>query len=630
MFLHVKAGAGCGKTTFIINKIKKITKEDSNRKILLITYTNSCVEEISLRLKNEYINTDNIEIGTFHSLCNNFVNSNKIFTDNNCLNIISNYLKIELPKEFFDFYNYLLNHSPIDYNNYLKELEKIFPGKKLQILPKNLNLYFTDNGSFRKIPPATINNNEDKNQWKETLSLLKDHFNNLNFEYNIYFLKLFNKIENARKKLNIYTYHHMVLDVLDSIEDFVLNIINEYDEIFIDEVQDLSHIQFKIIEYITEEIVYFINKNITIVGDINQSIYSFQGANENNFINFIEKIKNIPNINYEEIFLNETYRFGGHILKTINNKFYFHKSNILDGSIELLELAITNQKLIDVVNNKITEIIKKYSNSTIMILFQKRTSLIYSLEELLEENPLININIYRKLSTNNEVLSNFFNLINFLITKDNKKFLEFLLGGMIEIPEPQLYNFILSLNGNLEDFYIKVIDNFSYLQVIEELKKIIFFTEYNRKIKDFLNLFKDSFLAENFYNFYGKDAVILIYNLEKIIDDSMRLEDLIYMENETLCFYEKGNVIFSTIHNSKGREADYIFIVDGNDILNNNKIFLVNNYPIYYFFSVNNIDKNNKEFKNLLYVSLTRAKKKVYIIGKGKNINKGSLYEYLI
>jgi superfamily I DNA/RNA helicase len=625
MFIHVKAGAGCGKTTFIINKIKIIISLNPHKKILLITYTNSCVDEIIYRLKKENILLINIEVCTFHSLCNNFINSNKIFIDNNGLEIIGNYLNIDLPKEFYDIYNYFLNHSPLNYDNYVKELEQLFPGKKLQNLPNNLNEYFTKNGKLRKIPSLNI----DKDEWEKTLPLIKGHFNYLNFEYNLYFFKLFNKIEESRKKLNIYTYHHMILDVLNSIEDFTFNIINEYDEIFIDEVQDLSHIQFKIIQYISEEIVYSPHKNITIVGDINQSIYSFQGANENNFINFIEKIKVIPNIIYEEIILNETYRFGGEMLKTINNKFYFHKSKVKEGSIELLKLVKNNETLINIIEMKIIELIKNYPNNTVMILFQRRTSLIYALEERLDQSPLININICRKLSYNSEVLYNFFNLINFIITKDNRLFLEFLLGGMIEIPEPDFYHFVLSLNGDFSNFYSVVIEKFIYLNSIQDLKKLINFTESNRKLEDFFNFFKKSILSKNFYNFYGKDAIIFIYNLEKVFIENMYLEDLIYIQNETLCFYEKGNVIFSTIHNSKGGEADYIFIVDGNDIINNNKIFLMNNYPIYNFFFTNNIDQNNKEFKNLLYVSLTRGKKKVYIIGKGININSGSLYEYL-
>ena len=53
MFRFICAGAGTGKTTFIITEIKKILKTYTNKKILIITYTNSCVTEMIERLKKE-------------------------------------------------------------------------------------------------------------------------------------------------------------------------------------------------------------------------------------------------------------------------------------------------------------------------------------------------------------------------------------------------------------------------------------------------------------------------------------------------------------------------------------------------------------------------------------------------
>jgi superfamily I DNA/RNA helicase len=50
MFKCVFAGAGCGKTTYILNSIEKIK---NYKKILIITYTNSCVEEIEERIEKK-------------------------------------------------------------------------------------------------------------------------------------------------------------------------------------------------------------------------------------------------------------------------------------------------------------------------------------------------------------------------------------------------------------------------------------------------------------------------------------------------------------------------------------------------------------------------------------------------
>lgn len=615
MFKFICAGAGTGKTTFIINEIKKIL----NKNILIITYTNSCVDEMLQRLKKNNIPLDNIHVLTFHSLCNKYMDTNKIFMEDNGLDIISSYLNIELTKEFKNFYNYFLSHTPLDYEKYKLKLKEIFPGEKHEINNLNLESYFRKDGGLRKRIPTTINN---KQEWETNLEKVKGYFNYLNYKYNLLYLDLFIKIEETRKILNLYTFHHIILEALNNINEFTMKIWSSYEEIFIDEVQDLSHVQFKIIENLACEMVY-LNKNITIVGDIHQSIFSFQGANEVNFNNFIHYIKNIPSINYKEIKLNNTYRFGGNILKTINKHFYNHESSKSDGEIKLLPKCKNNEELINIIVNKIVNLLNLHKEDTILIVFHKRSSLIYELEKQLEKKENIFIHMDRKIFHEQEVLSSFFNLIEFIINKTNRSFVEFLLGGIIKIPEPDFFNFMREFNGNYENLYEKFIEKFNFMEEIQCFKKL--YNIYN--FKDFLHIFTNSILERNFYNSYGKDSILFLDNLKKSTKGlNLHLVDILDLKNEDLWFYQKGNIRFSTIHNAKGGEADHVFIIDGNEGLDKNRLFLIDNYPIYNFFLTNEYFNNSKEFKNLLYVSLTRSKKNLYIIGKGAEIKENSLY----
>jgi len=283
MFHFVSAGAGCGKTTFIIKKIKNLLITTPSIKILVITYTNSCVEEIKKRLEDE-----RVHVCTFHALCHQFVRSDKIFTEENHLSILAADIGINISPEFENFYNYLLCHSPLPMPLYEKELSEIFPGQRHEGPLNNLKDFFREDGGLRALPPPYICNKEE---WWQYLPIIKGHFNSINLKYNLMYVHYFEQIESVRKKINLYTFHHMVLEILQNIEEFVMHIWESYDALFIDEVQDLSHIQFQIIENLAHEMVFLENKSITIVGDINQSIFSFQGANKNNFNDFLEKLK---------------------------------------------------------------------------------------------------------------------------------------------------------------------------------------------------------------------------------------------------------------------------------------------------------------------------------------------------
>lgn len=628
MFKFVCAGAGTGKTTFIINKIKTfLENKSSTKKILIITYTNSCVEEMTSRLKANNISLDNIHICTFHGLCNKFINSNKIFMENNSLNIISNYLNLQLPKEFINFYNYFLSHTPLNHNDYKKKLKEIFPGEKAEKEIENLQYYFKDDGVLRKKMSVAFGNKEE---WQENLQIVKGHFNYLNYTYNILYLNIFEKIEETRKILNLYTFHHMILETLNNIEEFTMKIWENYDEIFIDEVQDLSHVQFKIVENLAHEMVFLTNKNITIVGDIHQSIFSFQGANEVNFHNFLNYIKNIPNLPYEEIILNNTYRFGGDILNIVNKHFYLHTSEKKEGNIHLLPLCKNNYELINKVLFEINKLIKNnpLKDLNILILFHRRSSLLYELEKAIEKEEKLFIHMDRKIFHEQEVLVNFFNLIEFLISRDNKIMLEFLLGGMIVIPEPDFFNFMKGLNYNYDNLYEKFLEKFNFMEEFITLKNLT--NKDNLLFNKFLNIFSGSILEKNFYKFYGKDGILFMENLKKSTELlHLSLIDILELKNEDLWFFQKGNIRFSTIHNAKGGEADYVFIIDANEGLDKNRLFLVDNFPIYNFFVTEEYFNNSKEFQNLLYVSLTRSKKSLYIIGKGLTVKKNSLYDLL-
>lgn len=608
MFHFISAGAGAGKTTFIINKIKNLLMEKPSIKVLIITYTNSCVDEIKKRMEDE-----RIYICTFHALCHQFVVSDKIFTEQNNLQILAADINLNISPEFENFYNYLLCHSPLSIPLYKQELREIFPGEAYEKPLNNLKDFFREDGILRTLPPPQVINKEE---WWETLPLIKGHFNSLNLKYNLLYMKYFEDIENVRKKINLYTFHHMILEILQNIDAFLMHIWGTYDHIFIDEVQDLSHIQFEIIEQLSHELVFLENKSITIVGDVNQSIFSFQGANKSNFNKFIQNIKSIPHLLFKEEVLKETYRFGGEILEFINKNFHLHTSQKTEGSLKLHPLSINRQDLFKQIAIEIKKVPKEES---ILILFQKRSSLTSLLEEYLEENYHIKIQIHKKIFYQHKLIGDFFSLIAFIMTKQDIYLVEFLTSGMCHIEEPEFFTFCKGLKAPLWKEVLKVYGHKKEMVVLEKLYEVIY-------LEDFLEIFCPSILCENFYNYYGKDAYIFVIELQKISHKDTYLYHLLNLQNQDLWFQQEGQVIFSTVHNAKGGEADHVFIIDGNEGKTNGSLFLKKNFPIYNFFKTNKNNGNEEEFHNLLYVSMTRAKKSLNVFAIGKKINPQSIY----
>lgn len=117
-FVFLNASAGSGKTTVIIDRVKRLIKENVNfNEILLITFTKKAANEMQSRIKNK-----NINVFTFHSFC---LNRLKALTAYNCeilnTNVLSYYETLSISK----YKNSLFKHEkPIYYEKYQKYLKE--------------------------------------------------------------------------------------------------------------------------------------------------------------------------------------------------------------------------------------------------------------------------------------------------------------------------------------------------------------------------------------------------------------------------------------------------------------------------------------------------------------------------
>ena len=271
----VIAGAGSGKTKVLTYKIAYLIEENDVKpwNILAITFTNKAANEMKERVQalvGDQIS--DIWLGTFHSIC---VRILRRFID-----------RIGYDKSFVIFDT---TDQKSVVKNCLKDLNidpKLFPEKNVlnEISnAKNELLYPT---AYKEKYGNDYRKKVIGNIYEVYQARLKEN-NAIDFDDIINFtIKLF--MENS--------------DVLDYYAD-------KFQYILVDEYQDTNKAQFKLISLLAKKY-----NNVTAVGDNDQSIYSFRGADISNILNFE---KDFPGTNI--IKLEQNYRCTGNILKAANS-----------------------------------------------------------------------------------------------------------------------------------------------------------------------------------------------------------------------------------------------------------------------------------------------------------------------
>ena len=269
--LLVLAGAGSGKTKVLTTRIAFLISEKciNPENILAITFTNKAAKEMKQRVVKLIGKTSyRMQISTFHSF------------------------GLTLLKENYQLIGYQKNFTILDSDDSLTLVKKII--KELNLDPK---LY----------DPKNIRNkiSNAKNEMitpQEYESYTEDKI----------IIKIYKKYQEKLFLSNIMDFDDLLIK---PIELFVNNpdVLKKYQEkfkyILIDEYQDTNNAQYILIKMLSAKY-----KNICVVGDNDQSIYSFRGANYKNIMNFEKDYKGA-----EIIFLEKNYRSTKNILDAANS-----------------------------------------------------------------------------------------------------------------------------------------------------------------------------------------------------------------------------------------------------------------------------------------------------------------------
>lgn len=246
----VIAGPGTGKTTFLVKECLEIIKSENFKGIILCTFTNKSANELKKRLESQIsINDNRILIGTIHSIC------------------------YELLKQFSNSTNF-----------------EIIPDERLIsfIYSRLSNLGFSSD----VIKKSGWSLAEEMEQIFSLLTEFSVDLEKIDFESEaledickVY--PTYKRILERNGLVDFATLQEKILSQLKENKKFKDDLLANFDYFFIDEYQDTNDIQNQIFYEIC-----FPDKNLVVVGDDDQSIYSFRGANSDHIINFTKVYKN--------------------------------------------------------------------------------------------------------------------------------------------------------------------------------------------------------------------------------------------------------------------------------------------------------------------------------------------------
>ena len=598
--LLVLAGAGSGKTRVLTFRIFHILykKLATPAQILAVTFTNKAANEMKTRIaKLINLPIDRMWVGTFHSLS---------------LRILrQHHEEIGLKK------NFLI----IDAEDQLKLIKNICDVEKIDTKETSAKYYLNIIDSFKN---KGISSKELKeNKYRKNDAELR---------------KIYTIYQSELIRLNLVDFGDLILHCINIFKKNN-SILKKYQNLFryilVDEYQDINPIQQKWIKYL-----YDGSKNICCVGDDDQSIYSWRGADVSNLLNF-EKIF----LKTKIIRLEQNYRSTKNILRCASsliskNKGRFGKElwseneegekitvsgfwetkeesiyvtdkieNLIKNNIKLSEISILfriaahtrsfEERLINLgLPYKIIGGLRFYERKEVkdVIAYLR---LVNNLSDDLAFERIINVPKRGIGKTTLSKISSYSRLNNISMYEATKQ----IIFKTNSKAKSEIYKFIDNLNK-----WKKTLNNFNHI----ELAKVI--------VEDSGYL---DFLKKEEKNSNNPENLSRIENINEFIESLKDFENLegflehVSLVMENISNTSEENITLMTMHAAKGLEFDNIFLAGWEEGV---------------FPSLRSIEetgnKGLEEERRLAYVALTRARKKIFITYVNQNRYSYASHDY--
>lgn len=571
----VIAGAGSGKTRVLTYRVAYLIKvlKVPLENILAVTFTNKAANEMRERIEKLLnIRTKGLFIGTFHSICVRILRAN------------------------IDYLPYDKNFSIFDRDDQIRVVKKILEEIKSRETPKRL---------LRHIQRIKAGQ-EPESEW---------HY------------EFFKKYQEKLLELNAMDFDDLLINTRKlfeehkEVKEFYAN---KFKYIHVDEYQDTNRIQYELLIHLSSK-----HNNIFVVGDDDQSIYSFRGADIRNILHFE---KDFPNATV--IRLERNYRSTKNILKAASvliSKNTMRKGKTLwtdgpEGEKLIVHESFNEREEAEYVADKIEEFGRPFSNNLILYrtnaqsrafeeVFNKRglPYIIVGSIRFFERKEIKDLIAYLKLIQNPKDDISFLRIVNtphrgigaktmkalsdYAIT-ENLHLLESIPGfveytGTKYIKLKRFYDLInkyIKLKDKNEDAFTIIHDLVNTLGFEEYIKKTYSGQEPPEKVEG---------RWENVKSLLGMAQEFVITQSEPTLEHFIE-QISVQTEQDEMEIEQKDKITIMTVHNAKGLEFDNVFITGMEDGVFPHKSALSTTYEL-------------EEERRLFHVAITRAKKRVII-----------------
>ena len=595
----VIAGAGSGKTRVLTNRIAYLIAEKNvlESNILAITFTNKAAKEMKERIYSLVGETSKyIWINTFHSMC------------------------VRILRQHIDLLGYNKNFTILDTSeqktiikNIVKELnlseDSYQPNNILKIISNSKN--------------SMISVNEMKAQAR------------FGFMKNV--AEIYEYYQKYLKKNSVLDFDDLMLKTIVLFEKHpeVLAIYqNKFEYIHVDEYQDTNVIQYKLIKMLSE-----VHKNICIVGDDDQSIYSWRGACSDNIINFEKDYEDV-----EVIFLDQNYRSNSTILDAANaviknntdrkDKALWSENK---GGDKITVYSAANDK------DETDDIAKKILDLKAQGVDYKDIAILYRANYLSRsmENSCMAFGIPYKLIGSLKFLQrqeirDLLAYMNVIVNRND----EFSLRRIINVPKRGIgASSMAKIDNYAEQYGLSLFEALKNIDMIGVSKKIItnihlltqLIEKYSQteqySIEDLIvGIYKDSGYESMLKESADAYAESRIENISELVSSAKQFSSM----NDNLIDFisemsltsdaddenEDDSVVLSTVHAAKGLEYRVVFIMG----LEENLFPSIRD-------AESSEDERNKmeEERRLAYVAITRAKEKLFMSYANRRMQFGSI-----
>ena len=568
----VIAGAGSGKTKVLTTRIAYLIEQKiPSYNILAITFTNKAAKEMRERLE-VLVPDNNTFVGTFHALGVRIIRENApllgldrnftIIDSDDALSIIKKIIKDNGYDPKLATPGYIRNRISKIKNEMLtnEEINKFFNTPQDQIAEK---VYYDYNDILKK------NNSVDF----DDLLLLP--------------VKLF--INNK--------------DILESYQD-------RFKYILIDEYQDTNDVQYKLSRLLASKY-----HNIFVVGDPDQSIYMFRGANFHNILNFEKDYKNAA-----VIALEENYRSTKNILDAANSVIKNNKerkeknlwSNNGEGTKTKYLRAYDDRHEIQLVLDEIKKLLSEgYQKNDIAVLYRTNA------QSRLVEEMFLKANIpYKVVGSyyfySRKEIKDLLCYLRLILNNDD----EISLRRVINVPKRGIgTSTIAKLEAEAKDKGISMFQAISKgkEQLFKELILHLTHESENLTLTELIELIlEETGIREEYENENNLENELRLENLEEFKSITKTFEERTgsvsladFLEEVSLIadiseHQEQDDVVtLMTVHSAKGLEFSVVFLIGMEDGI----------FPHQNSFSNDGLE----EERRLCYVGITRAKEKLFI-----------------